>query len=55
MDFEQIEANRHFVSWTRVGDNIRYYRYTPITTTAGPRLETTSDTIGALHTTAGLE
>ena len=44
VDFEQIEANRHFVSWTRVGDNIRYYRYTPIT--AGPGLDKTSDITG---------
>ena len=24
--YSKIEADRHFVGWTRVGDNIRYYK-----------------------------
>jgi hypothetical protein len=24
--YSKAEADRHFVGWTRVGDNIRYYR-----------------------------
>ena len=26
MLYSKIEADRHFVGWTRVGDNIRYYK-----------------------------
>ena len=32
--YSKIEADRHFVSWTRVGDLIRYYRFFLILTEA---------------------
>ena len=32
--YSKIEADRHFVSWTRVGDLIRYYRLFLILTDA---------------------
>ena len=35
--YSKIEANRHFVSWTRVGDSIRYYRYVIIQRSIGIR------------------
>ena len=32
--YSKIEADRHFVGWTRVGDNIRYYKNDQMQVTA---------------------